>query len=77
VFLVFIMVQIRLFTLLSASLALATPLKRDVPTVENDIATISTRVTTLDTAIHNYPSSGGTLAGALVSIAKTVWRLFV
>ena len=37
-----------------------------VAIVESDIATISTQVTNLDNAITNYPSSGGTLAGALV-----------
>ena len=64
------MVQIKsafVFLLSAASLAVATPHKRTVAQVEADIATISSKVTSLDSLINAYPSTGGTLLGALVS----------
>ncbi|KAJ6612514.1 hydrophobic surface binding protein [Mycena sp. CBHHK59/15] len=61
------MVQLsRFLTVLSvAAVGLALSLKRDVATVEADIAKITTQVTTLDNAIEAYPLTGGTLLAAL------------
>ncbi|KAG7087017.1 hypothetical protein E1B28_012995 [Marasmius oreades] len=61
--------MVRLFIpfvfLLSAASALATPLKRDVPTVKADIDNISTQVTNLDAKLTAFPDRGGSLKGAL------------
>lgn len=59
----------RFIALLSAlAAAVAVPAKRDVATVEADIASISTQVNTLDAAIDAYPTTGGTLLAALVCL---------
>lgn len=47
--------------------ASSTPVKRTVAEVNAAIASISSQTSALDTAITNYPATGGTLAGALVS----------
>ncbi|KAJ7209810.1 hydrophobic surface binding protein A-domain-containing protein, partial [Mycena haematopus] len=61
------MVQItRFLTVLSAvAVGLALSLKRDPATVEADIVTISSQVTTLDNAIEAFPLTGGSLLNAL------------
>lgn len=49
-----------------AAVGLATPVKRTVAQVNADIASISSKVTALDTAINSFPATGGTLLAALV-----------
>jgi predicted translin family RNA/ssDNA-binding protein len=62
------MVQLsRFVTILSvAAVGLALSVKRDIATVKADIAQISTQVNSLDSQINAYPTTGGTLLGALV-----------
>lgn len=55
------------FLLSVASIALATPVKRTVDQVKADIADISAKVTSLDSAITAFPLTGGSLVAALVS----------
>ena len=58
-------------TLFATSLILgsfATPLKRDVATIESDIMNITTQVTALDDAVTAFPVSGGSLVGALTYV---------
>ncbi|KAJ7051307.1 hydrophobic surface binding protein [Mycena amicta] len=56
----------RLLTVVSvAAVSLALVAKRDAATVEADIATITTKVTTLDNAIEAFPLTGGSLVNAL------------
>jgi hypothetical protein len=71
------MVHIRSLFTLFASLALAAPttfslpfshVKRDVATVEADIANFSTQVTALDDSIRAFPDTGGSIIDALVSM---------
>ncbi|KAJ7260125.1 hydrophobic surface binding protein [Mycena rebaudengoi] len=61
------MVQLsRFVTILSvAAVGLALSVKRDIATVKADIAQISTQVNSLDSQINAYPTTGGTLLGAL------------
>jgi hypothetical protein len=55
--------------LTAVALTSATPLlKRTVAQVETDINNIGTAVTNLDNAINAFPSSGGSLAAALVRL---------
>ncbi|KAJ3757567.1 hydrophobic surface binding protein [Lentinula raphanica] len=56
-------------TLVAVCLA-AVPLKRDVGTVEDDIASIASQVTALDSAIQAFPTSGGSLVSALAIHAQ-------
>ncbi|KIY67633.1 hydrophobic surface binding protein [Cylindrobasidium torrendii FP15055 ss-10] len=48
-----------------ATLGFASPVKRDVATVEADIANIDTQVTALQASIDAFPATGGTLVNAL------------
>ncbi|KAJ7935151.1 hydrophobic surface binding protein A-domain-containing protein [Mycena leptocephala] len=52
-----------LVSLLLLTASLGTPLKRTVAQIEADIASITTQVTTLHSAVQAFPASG--LAGAL------------
>ncbi|KAJ3883909.1 hydrophobic surface binding protein [Lentinula edodes] len=63
-----VMIGIASFTTLSiftAACLAAVPLKRDVATVEEDIANIASQVTTLDNSIGAFPTAGGSLLSAL------------
>ncbi|KAJ3891511.1 hydrophobic surface binding protein A-domain-containing protein [Lentinula edodes] len=63
-----VMIGIASFTTLSiftAACLAAVPLKRDVATVENDIANVASQVTALDSAINAFPTAGGSLVSAL------------
>lgn len=41
--------------------------------VEEDIANIASQVTVIDSAIHAFPTTGGSLLEALVSLAHETW----
>jgi hypothetical protein len=60
------------FSIAVSSFAVPLLLKRTVEQVKTDIANISTQVTALDTLITNYPTTGGTLLGALVRASSDV-----
>jgi flagellar motor component MotA len=57
-----------LVSLLLLTASLATPLKRTVAQIEADIASITTQVTVLHSAVQDFPASG--VVGALVFVVK-------
>ena len=62
-------------TLVLALAAFGTPLRRDEAKVVADIKQLSTQAQSLDNSVKAFPSSGGTLAEALVSLPQSCPRL--
>jgi hypothetical protein len=69
------MVQLSSFlvSLLLLAASVANPLKRTVAQIEADIATITTQVTTLHSAVQAFPASGST--GALVFVVNQLHHI--
>lgn len=55
-------------TLIIAAVTLGTPVKRDVPQIEQDVQNLGAQSKTLDQSILAFPTSGGTSPQLYVSI---------